>query len=244
MKRNLLLLLFFLTTSLACTVDPDVTPKKNPVPINGLVVWYPFNGNANDESGKGNNGVVNGAVLSSDRLNATNSAYSFSGANCATRIDADVKTNSITKGVSVSLWFKMTGQGCISPRIYEFWPGLDGPGMLVLNWAQPGKFIKLVHLLQNKATYEYQFPAADDLMNKWLHLVYTHDGTTAKLYLNGELKNSKAVSGNPIVASDLAIGRMNHPDYDAFQGSIDDFGVWERALTNTEISKIFKGEKF
>jgi hypothetical protein len=30
------------------------------VPTNGLVGWWPFNGNANDESGNGNNGVVNG----------------------------------------------------------------------------------------------------------------------------------------------------------------------------------------
>ncbi|MEN9948061.1 MAG: hypothetical protein RL106_884, partial [Bacteroidota bacterium] len=33
------------------------------IPSNGLVAWYPFNGNANDESGNGNDGVVNGATL-------------------------------------------------------------------------------------------------------------------------------------------------------------------------------------
>ncbi len=38
------------------------------VPTNGLVGWWPFNGNANDESGNGNNGTVNGASLTSDRF--------------------------------------------------------------------------------------------------------------------------------------------------------------------------------
>ena len=33
----------------------------------GLVAYYPFNGNANDESGNGNDGTVNGAILSADR---------------------------------------------------------------------------------------------------------------------------------------------------------------------------------
>ena len=38
------------------------------IPTDGLVAWYPFNGNANDESGNGNDGTVNGAILSTDRL--------------------------------------------------------------------------------------------------------------------------------------------------------------------------------
>ena len=46
----------------------------------GLVAYYPFNGNANDESGNGNDGTVNGATLTEDRCGNANSAYSFDGA--------------------------------------------------------------------------------------------------------------------------------------------------------------------
>ena len=49
------------------------------VPTNGLVGYWPFNGNANDESGNGNNGTVNGATLTSDRFGNANGAYSFNG---------------------------------------------------------------------------------------------------------------------------------------------------------------------
>ena len=49
------------------------------VPTNGLVGWWPFNGNANDESGNGNNGTVNGATLTTDRFGVLNKAYSFDG---------------------------------------------------------------------------------------------------------------------------------------------------------------------
>jgi hypothetical protein len=49
------------------------------VPTNGLVGWWPFNGNANDESGNGNHGVVNGATLTTDRFGNNGKAYSFDG---------------------------------------------------------------------------------------------------------------------------------------------------------------------
>ncbi len=223
----------------------ELLAGKSPIPTNGLVVWYPFNGNTEDESGNRNNGVNNGAVLSNDRFSTPNKSYFFSSVNCSTRIDSDVNTSSITSGITISLWFKMTGAGCISPRILEFWPGSEAaPGMVQLNWAQPEKVIRIGHVLQNRANYQFQFPAGDDLLNKWVNFVYTHDGAVGKVFFNGELKNSTTVAGNPILATDLAIGRMNHPAFDAFQGDIDDIAIWNRALTTTEISKIYKGEKF
>lgn len=42
---------------------------------NGLVAYYPFNGNANDTSGNGHNGTANGATLTTDRFGMTNAAY-------------------------------------------------------------------------------------------------------------------------------------------------------------------------
>ena len=49
------------------------------VPSNGLFGWWPFNGNANDESGNNNNGGVYGAGLTNDRNDFPNSAYVFNG---------------------------------------------------------------------------------------------------------------------------------------------------------------------
>ena len=44
---------------------------------NGLVAYYPFNGNANDESGNVANGSVTGATLTTDRFGVSNRAYLF-----------------------------------------------------------------------------------------------------------------------------------------------------------------------
>ena len=46
----------------------------------GLVAYYPFNGNANDESGNGHNGIASGSVrLVADRFGNIESAYEFYG---------------------------------------------------------------------------------------------------------------------------------------------------------------------
>ena len=47
-------------------------------PSNGLVVYFPFNGNAHDASGNGNDGIVTGAMLTTDRFGVPSSAYAFS----------------------------------------------------------------------------------------------------------------------------------------------------------------------
>ena len=49
------------------------------VPTNGLVGWWGFNGNAQDGSGNGNHGTVNGATLTNDRFGNINSAFNFNG---------------------------------------------------------------------------------------------------------------------------------------------------------------------
>jgi hypothetical protein len=72
--------------ALACNAQPP-----SYVPTNGLVGWWPFNGNANDESGNGNNGEVNGASLGQDRTGAANAAYSFDGVNDRITIANDHK---------------------------------------------------------------------------------------------------------------------------------------------------------
>ncbi|TGO02513.1 hypothetical protein PN36_23830 [Candidatus Thiomargarita nelsonii] len=45
----------------------------------GLVAYYPFDGNAQDASGNGNHGTVNGATLTEDRFGSADSAYEFDG---------------------------------------------------------------------------------------------------------------------------------------------------------------------
>ena len=76
-KKNSLMTVvaFFAITTITLAQVPTY------VPTSGLVGWWPFNGNANDESINGNNGVVNGPILTTDRFGNSNKAYSFDGVN-------------------------------------------------------------------------------------------------------------------------------------------------------------------
>ncbi|TAF12105.1 MAG: hypothetical protein EAZ75_03925, partial [Flavobacteriia bacterium] len=73
MKKIILLL----TIGVALTTQTLLAQVPSYVPSNGLVAYWPFSGNANDQSGNGNNGTVNGATLTTDRFGNSNSAYNF-----------------------------------------------------------------------------------------------------------------------------------------------------------------------
>src|SRR3990167_4957400 len=72
-----------------------------------LVAYYPFNGNANDESGNGNNGTVNGATLTTDRFGNTNKAYSFDGVNDYIDIGNNTNLKRYNTSFTVSSWIKL-----------------------------------------------------------------------------------------------------------------------------------------
>ncbi|MBC7408621.1 MAG: hypothetical protein H7339_09555, partial [Arcicella sp.] len=71
MKKVLVLFLILLFS--VSTIFAQVNLK------NGLIACYPFNANANDESGNNNNGTINGATLTTDRFGKANRAYNFNG---------------------------------------------------------------------------------------------------------------------------------------------------------------------
>ena len=97
-------LLFLLVICLSSTAFSQV---PNYVPSNGLIGYWPFNGNANDESGNGNDGTVNGATLTADRFGNANSAYTFGLGNYiqVPYISALDNLNDFT----ISLWVKIAG---------------------------------------------------------------------------------------------------------------------------------------
>lgn len=227
--KQLLTLLFIGLTSLFAQTIPSY------VPTNGLVGWWPFNGNANDESGNGNNGTNNGATLTTDRNGNLNSAFYFSSANCATRIDATVNTSSIQNGLTISVWVMRVGNGCIGPRLLEFWPGSDGPGQAQWQWEAS----TTLGIGSTTSTgFQCKFVPAMKPDSVWTNLTYTNDGQFGKFYQDGILDTTLPSQGQPILASNASFGRMNHPAWDAFNGVLDDIGIWNRALTSQEIHNL------
>src|ERR1700759_3446390 len=77
--RPLFIGLVLLFVSFSCFAQKQ-SRDALPACANGLVASLPFNGNANDVSGNGNNGIPGGsAQLTTDRFGNANSAYMFGG---------------------------------------------------------------------------------------------------------------------------------------------------------------------
>ncbi len=212
----------------------------NYVPTNGLVGWWPFNGNANDLSGNGNNGTVNGATLTTDRNGVANSAYYFSSSGCATRIDVNVNTSSIQTGLTMSVWVMNVGNGCLGPRLLEFWPGSNGPGAAQWGTAYAQGLYGIGSTTSTGFSCAAVIPMSPN--NIWSHLVYTNNGSQGKFFKDGVLITTINSTGNPILGSSAAFGRMNHPAYDAYNGNLDDIGIWNRALSDCEVAALYSGQ--
>ena len=80
---------------------------------------------------------------------------------------------------------------------------------------------------------------------KWHHIAVTYDGRTKRMYMDGEIISGDVVVDFEFIGtndSDLRIGcAKNHPQYTFKNGSIDEAGLWRRALTQSEIREVMGG---
>jgi hypothetical protein len=220
----------------------------NYVPANGLVGWWPFNGNANDESGNGNNGTVNGATLSTDRNGYVNSAYSFLNQN--SKISLSTITSDSITSISISGWFKKITAG-VDGAIFAMSNGCfgaDGPRLFIGNE-------NFLYWQVEKTTcigfgvYSNQINYSD---NNWhfFAAIYTKTNPTYvtsdfSLYVDGinlGLSNPNSTQGiiSPLSNSffSTTFGNTN-TNLNGFTGLVDDIGIWNRALTVCEIQNLY-----
>ena len=206
--------------------------------VNGLVAYYPFCGNANDQSGNGLNGVVNGAILTSDRFGNTNNAYSFNGTSDFIKV-LDNDLLDLTQNLTLSAW--------ISPNSVVNEQAIIGKGKIP---SQTGYSLLHNVLIPEKTGISIQnqpIPVSEAHINSstlnlntWYNLIGTYNGSQLKLYLNGALVNTISTSLQlmPNSLTDLFIG-CELSGFRFFNGKIDDVGVWNRALTQQEVTQIY-----
>ena len=209
-----------ITASMAQTVPSYV-------PTNGLVGWWPFNGNANDESGNGNNGIVNGATLTQDRFGNLNQAYSFDGSND----NINPLQNNLPLGISartISIWFQRIGiGGCLlsygTANTSNAYMIAIGPNIISnQGWAD-------------------DFPVYPLIDNSWHNLVCTFNGLNSTIYLDNTNLGSAAMPNWNTISQSFYFGTRVLNDMDFFNGKIDDIAIWNRVLTQQEITDLYNG---
>ncbi len=207
------------------------------LPTNGLLAWYPFNGNANDESGKGNHGTVYSATLTSDKSGNPNKAYNFAG-NARIQITPDTSLN--TRIISINAWvnFANTNLGMLVTR--RKWSDAS---------AEQYSFdTKAFYVKRNGACQAATGWSPLNFNNTpgtstWAMVTVTYDGINMKYYLNGALNSSSNLSSfinmDSCIGADIIFGATwsSFPFY--YSGKLDDVSIYNRALNASEIQKIY-----
>ncbi len=206
------------------------------VPSNGLVGWWPFNGNANDESVNSNDGTVSGALLAADRFGISDKAYSFDGINDYIQIPNSQVLQNINT-ITISAWVNIV-------QLYQ--SAGDGffPIVCKSNINTNGSF-RLFFRSTEIVTNFYNQEAASQfsiLFNNWQNIVVITDNATTSFYMNGIhlwSGNSITSNNNPINNLPLVIG-MDVPGLLEYaNGRIDDIGIWNRSLNQQEITNLY-----
>jgi hypothetical protein len=216
------------------------------VPTDGLVAYYPFNGNANDESGNTYHGTVNGATLSSDRYGNENSSYSFDGVDDYIVLFENGEINfDATDSFSYSLWFK---QGASTENSYG---NINGTILASKNNSRNGTNItvgysnKTVNFFIEGDQNLNNSVASSSIPNHWVYLSFVYDSSsqTLKAFNNGSKVDeliTESLVGNLLYNSMWIGRRTNYTPLNTYVvGSIDDIGIWNRALTEQEIQNLY-----
>jgi hypothetical protein len=227
-KKNLLI------TAIAIIGLATITSAQVPsyVPTTGLVGYWPFNGNANDESGNGNNGAPgSGVTLTTDRFFSSNAAYDFNGSG---NISLTSPPTTGAQDFTISGWVK-TNNTSVRKGI-ACW-GQDNP------WQSTYFFITNTGYLNFGFAYNGGPQSSTFIAdNQWHHVAVKCTSGLIQLYLDGQ-PTATALQMNPnISGANKALGaNIDNSGSNNFVGSLDDIGIWNRALTQQEITDLYNG---
>lgn len=236
MKRTILL------SALLSAVATNAQPPSY-IPAAGLVAWYPFNGNATDESGNGHELTVNGATLTADRNGLSSAAYAFNGTGDHMNGGSDPAFEALGDR-TVSVWINADESlsddqgivGCI---------GSSGQLTGHAGYLLKRRFVtpNLIGAYEDSAlwgngNYGAAWSDGPILPAQWHHLVQWRSGGITRLYVDGVLQASSFELTPYFLNSELLVGWSGSAGQ-YFHGAIDDIGLWDRALSKSEIQQVF-----
>jgi hypothetical protein len=232
-KRVLVVLTVVVIGVLATLIAVMIGRRAQPPVPNGLVAYYPFDGNAKDASGNQNDGTVTGATLTRNRFGKANSAYYFPGKGSHIAV-AHSPTLAGTNAVSVAAWIKVEPGGTEQPRIahkHVFDLALSDVS------GTPNVFFRVSRL--EEGSESVTTPPLSS--NQWVFVAGTYDRLSLCLYTNGVLV-AQTNASIPIETNNLpiGIGRNLESWGDSFKGCIDDVRIYNRALSEAEVQQLYQ----
>ena len=222
------------------------------IPKDGLVGWWPFNGNANDESGNGNNGEVIDVILTSDRNNIPNSAYKFrenENSKGYIAIYKSIRDIDLFGNIfSISLWVKYDSASYWGLSILS-----KGSNNLHFGFDDQGSSGKLNTRKNIGIGFDYYdskntggFGIYPDIVpkNGWNHIVCVKTKSGYNYYVNkqkyflqfNQFNQLQSDIKHPLI---IGYGSGGGSSGGYFRGSLDNLIIYNRELTDIEVERIF-----
>lgn len=207
----------------------------------GLVAYFPFNGNANDESGSGIQSQVFGATLTEDRNGKSGSAYSFDGIDDYITLNNDSQLHFEESDFSISVWVKLASQEIK-------WQGI----ISAYNSSRDNReFIIAVNNVFDSTYFKIydQGGSQGDLIWfektwEWQMITVTKNTSSIKAYIDGAfLKEAQITSTISNTATRIMFGAIDKSisSPDAFyEGVIDDIYIHRRVLEDWEVKNLYQ----
>jgi hypothetical protein len=210
----------------------------------GLVAWYPFEGNAADATPYANHGAEGGDPIYEDvaeRINASGQAIVFDGDADSVLVPNAVQL--ISDYTTVSFWVRVDGQNVLDAEAYildfghwnERWK-ISLPQHLRIVWTTNSK-----NDMFEKAISDMDSGDGNELTTGfWWYVTMVHDGTDDIVYVDGVEVNRKSAAGTlNSTARDFCMGSNNVDGGQYFEGALDEVKIYNKALTAEEISSLY-----
>jgi prepilin-type N-terminal cleavage/methylation domain-containing protein len=210
-----------------------------------LIGEWTFNdGTAKDISGYGNDGVVSGATLTTDRKGQSNKAFSFNGTTSYIDVGDVLTYLTSISPFSVEAWIKTTGTN-YGAIVSSQMSGGTGKGIQ----------LGLNNLTNNNLLFRIQGVARLQVIGtgrvntgKWVHVAATYDGSRTaagmRIYVNGtqgQTVNSNLDPDDMTTTSPTYIGVRNQTEL-PFPGIIDDVRIYKATLLSSQIRQLYAQE--
>jgi formylglycine-generating enzyme required for sulfatase activity/serine/threonine protein kinase len=213
----------------------------------GLVAYYPFNGNAKDESGNGNDGAITGAVLSADRHIASASAIAFHADGDVVTVPPSASLNAIeSRTHTVAMWLRPdTSRKQSSSYVVSRNTGRSDQWFYLFDFnTTPTVVARTGH---RSAKPRENAPLSTSIPgSEWVHVVFATNETRTAIFIDGRQKDegSPGLDWPDVSSAALLFGHTRHQGKPAnqFYGKLDDVRIYNRALSATEVKALYDYE--
>jgi formylglycine-generating enzyme required for sulfatase activity len=220
----------------------EVREKTSPVDASkfnsfskGMLAYWPFHGDAKDETGRGNNGIPTDVIAVPDRLSKPSAAFQFNGTSSTIRVPTSISAG---RDLTFSFWAKYSPTASGWSIIHrDNWQN----GYLHCGVSATNIFLGVA--ADSPQGYSFEpYGLGNWRSGDWNHVVFVRSAIDMKslLYVNGGLvgQQNQAYLYSPSSIAPLQIGawlNLSGRLERFFEGAIDDLRIYDRALNQGEV---------